>query len=62
MNVNPHREMIMRHLSEMQKNPHIQCDILTNTEFMNDQKLLDHAEAYLDYIRRAEIGVDEYDC
>lgn len=57
-NIDPAREACIQKLTEMQKSLHIRCDIIGPTTYMSTQVLIEHTDAYVDYLRRAEAGND----
>lgn len=48
------REHCTRILEEMQKNPNIHCDIVSPAMFMSTDVLVQHTDAYIDYLRRVQ--------
>ena len=57
-NTDPQREICVNKLIEMQKDPAIKCDIVSPADFMKTAELIEHTDAYVDYLRRVYANAD----
>lgn len=53
MYIDPQRQKCDKLLEKMQKDPAIKCDIVKPAMYLSTDKLIEHTNAYIDYLKRA---------